>query len=93
MDSGVELVGYVAAALTTAAFAPQVWRTWRTGSARDLALAMLTLMISGNGLWMAYGLATGAGPLVAANLLTLLLVAMLAAMKVRSRAPSPMQPA
>lgn len=85
MGLSVEFIGYVAAALTTAAFAPQVWRTWRTRRAQDLSLTMLALMSSGNALWALYGLGVGAGPLVAANVVTLSLVLTLLAMKLGRR--------
>jgi len=81
----LESIGYLAALLTTAAFAPQVWRTWRTRRAQDLSLAMLALMSSGNALWALYGVGVGAGPLVAANVVTLSLVLTLLAMKLGQR--------
>lgn len=85
MGLSVEFTGYLAAILTTAAFAPQVWRTWRTRSAQDLSLAMLALMSSGNALWALYGVGVGAWPLVTANVFTLTLVLMLLAMKLGQR--------
>jgi len=89
MGLSVEFIGYVAAILTTAAFAPQVWRTWRTRRAQDLSLAMLGLMSSGNALWALYGVGVGAWPLVAANVFTLTLVLMLLAMKLGQRPAAP----
>ncbi|SEA36221.1 SemiSWEET family sugar transporter [Rubrimonas cliftonensis] len=90
--TAIDIVGYLAAALTTAAFAPQVWRTWRSGSARDLSLAMLLAQSSGNALWLAYALGAGAAPLALANGFTFMLVAALVAMKLADRpaaAPAP----
>jgi MtN3 and saliva related transmembrane protein len=81
----VELVGYGAAVLTTVAFLPQVLRAWRTRSVRDLSLVMLLTQGSGNALWFGYAMATLSVPLAAANALTFLLVAILAAMKLRER--------
>jgi MtN3 and saliva related transmembrane protein len=34
----VDLIGWLATTFTTVAFAPQVWRAWKTRSARDLSL-------------------------------------------------------
>lgn len=90
MGLAIEFVGYAAAALTTAAFAPQVWRTWRTRRAQDLSLAMLALMSGGNALWALYGVGVGAWPLVAANVATLALVLMLLAMKLAGRRTAPL---
>jgi MtN3 and saliva related transmembrane protein len=85
MPSSLDLLGYLAAALTTGAFAPQVWRTWRTRSARDLSLVMLLATFVGNGLWLAYAVAAWAPPIIAANSFTMLLVGALIAMKLGQR--------
>ena len=41
----IELIGYTAAVLTTVSFLPQVWKTWRSKSAQDLSIVMLSLSI------------------------------------------------
>jgi MtN3 and saliva related transmembrane protein len=83
----IEALGYAAAALTTAAFAPQVAKSWRSGSVRDLSAGMLAAQGSGNALWCVYGVIVGSGPLAAANALTFALVATLFAMKLREPRP------
>jgi MtN3 and saliva related transmembrane protein len=85
IPAAIDLVGYAAALLTTAAFAPQVFKSFRTGSVRDLSGAMLAAQGSGNLLWLAYGVATDSAPLAAANALTFALVAALGALKLRER--------
>ncbi|MBR0659594.1 SemiSWEET family sugar transporter [Neoroseomonas oryzicola] len=69
----IEVLGLVAGALTTTAYLPQAVRTLRSGSARDLSLAMLLLLITGIVLWLAYGALAGLPAVVAANAATLLL--------------------
>jgi len=69
--SGVELVGYVAAVLTTVSFFPQVLKTWRSKSAGDLSLVMLAMFTLGVFLWLVYGVAHGSVPITIANALTL----------------------
>jgi MtN3 and saliva related transmembrane protein len=85
----IEAMGYAAAVLTTIAFLPQVLRSLRTRSVRDLSLAMLLTQGSGNALWLGYALATATAPLAAANALTFMLVATLAVMKLREPRPLP----
>jgi MtN3 and saliva related transmembrane protein len=85
----VEALGFVAATLTTGAFAPQVWRSWRTRSVRDLSPLMILAMGSGNLAWLGYGALTGSGPLVVANVITFSLIATLGAMKLRERRAAP----
>ena len=85
MSLAIEALGYAAAVLTTVAFLPQVVRSLRSRSVRDLSLAMLLTQGTGNALWLGYALATAAVPLALANALTFALVAILAAMKLRER--------
>ena len=67
-------IGLLAAMLTTIAYIPQVARTWRTRSTHDISLPMFLLMAAGIALWLAYGLLIRDLPLIAANLVTLILV-------------------
>ena len=82
MDA-VEWLGVLAGLLTTAAFVPQVLRTHRTRSARDLSAPMLLLFNAGLALWLAYGLMIGSAGVILANGATLTLAAYILAMKLR----------
>ena len=82
-SSLVETIGYVAGILTTLAFVPQVVMTWRSGSARDLSLVMLTSFATGILLWLIYGVALSAWPIVASNAVTLALTLVLLFLKLR----------
>ena len=78
-----EVVGSLAAILTTASFVPQVWHTWRTRDVTGISLGMYAAFATGVALWLAYGLMLGAWPIVAANAITLALAVAILAMKVR----------
>jgi MtN3 and saliva related transmembrane protein len=80
-----ELIGYLAAALTTFAFVPQVLHTWRLRSAHGISLHMYAVFASGVALWLVYGLLLGAWPLILANAVTLALALFIIVMKVRFR--------
>jgi MtN3 and saliva related transmembrane protein len=86
MDT-IILVGYIAGALTTVSFVPQVFRAWKLGETRDLSLAMLLLFGVGILLWTFYGVWTGSMPIIAANVITFVLILILLWMKVRHRDP------
>jgi MtN3 and saliva related transmembrane protein len=79
----VELLGFIAATLTTGAFAPQVWKSWRTRSVRDLSPLMILAMGTGNMAWLAYGVLTNSMPLIVANIITFSMILTLGAMKLR----------
>jgi MtN3 and saliva related transmembrane protein len=79
----VTLIGFLAGGLTTASFLPQVVKTARTRSARDISGAMLLVFITGLSLWTVYGLQTGSPPLIFTNLATIALVTAIVVMKIR----------
>ncbi len=72
MDFATHL-GLVAGFFTTIATVPQVIKTWKTKSAKDLSLKMLALISAGVFCWLIYGLAIGDTPLIVANIFTLAL--------------------
>jgi MtN3 and saliva related transmembrane protein len=69
----IDLVGYVAATLTTAAFLPQVVRVWQSQSTKDLSLSTLLSFIVGVFMWLIYGLLVKSAPIIVANAVTLVL--------------------
>ncbi len=81
----VLLLGLLAGTFTTAAFVPQVIRTWRVKPASDLSLAMVALNSTGIFLWLLYGLCTRSIPIIIANLVTFLLVATVLVLAIRYR--------
>jgi MtN3 and saliva related transmembrane protein len=86
MDT-ILLVGYIAGALTTLSFVPQVLRAWKLKETRDLSLAMLLLFAVGILLWTFYGIWTGSMPIIAANVITFFLILILLGMKIKYRDP------
>jgi MtN3 and saliva related transmembrane protein len=77
------LLGLVAACCTTFAFVPQVAKAWRTRSTADISLSMFSMMTFGIVLWLIYGLIQTDIPLIAANLVTLLLSGTMLYLKLR----------
>lgn len=78
-----DLIGYAAAALTTASFVPQTLKSWRTRDLSGISLGMYSLFTLGVGLWLAYGLALDSWPIVGANAITLTLAGTVLALKLR----------
>jgi MtN3 and saliva related transmembrane protein len=81
----IRTIGYVAGTITTLAFVPQVVRSWRTRSTRDLSLTWLVAFASGVSLWLLYGILLREPPIIAANAVTLALAAILLWIRVRGR--------
>lgn len=80
-----EIIGYLAAVLTTCSFVPQAWQTFKTRDVSGISLGMYSVFACGVALWLAYGLLLGAWPIVLANGLTLALAVAILAMKLRYR--------
>lgn len=78
-------LGLVAGILTTASFVPQVVKTWRTRSARDISGLMFAALSVGTVLWIVYGALVRSAPVVLANCVTLVLALAVLAMKLRFR--------
>jgi MtN3 and saliva related transmembrane protein len=82
-----DLIGFLAASLTTSAFVPQVLRTLHTRDTRAISLWMYLLFSAGVALWAVYGVMLGAWPVILANGFTLALACIVLWHKMRERPP------
>ena len=69
----IEQIGFAAAFCTTAAFVPQLVRILKLRSAREISLPTFLLFSVGVFLWLVYGIYTHSRPVIASNLVTLVL--------------------
>ena len=76
-----DIIGALAGTLTTVSFVPQVLKTWRSRSARDISFGMFSLFSLGVGLWLIYGISIQSLPIMLANGITLTLSLVMIAMK------------
>jgi len=81
----IELLGFLAGTLTTLAFIPQTLQSLRTRSVKDLSLAMLIAFNVGIVLWLVYGVAINAPPIIVTNTATFVCSVTLLVLKWRSR--------
>jgi MtN3 and saliva related transmembrane protein len=75
MTSAPEMIGYLAATLTTASFVPQAILTIRTKDTESLSLGMYSTFTLGVLCWLIYGIYLGDKAIIVANAITLLLAA------------------
>jgi MtN3 and saliva related transmembrane protein len=78
-----DVVGYAAGFLATVAFVPQVAKTFKARSARDISLSMYVLFCAGVALWLAYGLLIASWPVIVSNTVTLVLSGGVLVLKLR----------
>jgi len=83
MQTFIDMMGYVAAFCTTAAFIPQVLLVWRQRSAAGISIAMYMAFCFGVFLWLCYGIVIRAWPLAINNGVTLVLASSVLVMKWR----------
>jgi MtN3 and saliva related transmembrane protein len=79
----IDWIGLAAGFLTTTAFFPQVVRCWRTRHTRDISRPFTLLTAFGLALWLLYGIFLVATPVILANSISLGLVIVLLALKLR----------
>jgi MtN3 and saliva related transmembrane protein len=78
----IQSIGMAAGICTTVAFVPQVVKTWKSRSARDLSLGMFLIFFIGVALWLTYGIIQNDLPLILANGVTLVLAGLLLGFKI-----------
>ncbi|MDU8884945.1 SemiSWEET transporter [Yeosuana sp. MJ-SS3] len=83
MKLSIEIIGFIAAILTTSAFIPQVYKTRKTRSVENLSLSMYLVMLTGVILWLIYGIYIESYSIIVANLFTACLIVLLLNYKIR----------
>lgn len=78
-----EIIGLFAAFLTTAAFLPQVFKTYRTKNTAGLSLTMYLAFFTGIILWLIYGIHLKSLPIILANSITAISTLSLIFMKIK----------
>jgi MtN3 and saliva related transmembrane protein len=81
----VSLVGSLAAALTTFAFVPQAYRSYKTRDLSGISLPMYSIFTLGVALWLVYGLFLMNWPIIIANAITFALSAIILVLKIKER--------
>lgn len=77
-----DLIGYLAATLTTASFLPQAILTLKTRDTDSLSLGMYALFTSGVLMWLIYGIYLSNPAIIVANAVTFLLASLILGFKI-----------
>lgn len=73
MNITLDIIGYIAATLTTASFLPQAILTIKTKDTDSLSLSMYSIFTLGVLFWLIYGVYKSDNAIIFANAITLLL--------------------
>lgn len=79
------LIGSIAAVLTTVSFLPQALHSWKTRDLTGISLPMYSLFSLGVAFWLAYGLMIVSWPVIIANGITLILACAVLLLKIQHR--------
>lgn len=80
-----DIIGSIAATLTTVSFLPQAWHTFQTKDVSGISLGMYSVFTAGVTGWLIYGLLLQAWPIVISNAITVTLATGILVMKLRYR--------
>ena len=78
-----EILGALAALITTTAFMPQVYKTWKTKDTKSLSLTMYGAFFIGVSLWIVYGVYLDSLPMILANGITAISALILIRLKLK----------
>ncbi|GHT58346.1 hypothetical protein AGMMS50222_00080 [Endomicrobiia bacterium] len=74
MDCSISgVIGTIAACLSASTFVPQVYKTWKTKSAKNVSIQMFIISAITALLWITYGIGTKKPPIYIANIIGFIL--------------------
>lgn len=68
-----EIIGIIAGVLSCTTFLPQVIKTWKSKSTKDVSLTMFLIATVSTALWLVYGLMKNSISIIGTNIVVLLL--------------------
>lgn len=83
--STTDLIGYFSAFLTTFAFVPQAYHSWKTRDLSGVSLPMYSIFSLGVLGWIVYGVLIASWPIIMANSVTLVLACAVLCLKLKHR--------
>jgi MtN3 and saliva related transmembrane protein len=69
--TGVDILGYSAGAITSLTFLPQVIKTWKVKSAKDISLLMFIIAAVNEVMWIIYGVLLDNWVIILTNIIVL----------------------
>jgi MtN3 and saliva related transmembrane protein len=69
----IDIIGYIAGFLILVSIIPQIIKSWKTKSTKDLSLLRYLIYIAGVIMWLVYGIVLKNGPMIIVNSINLVL--------------------
>ncbi len=83
MDPIAQILGYAGSVISIITLLPQIIKTWKTKSVRDISFTMLLIQLVQVAAWLLYGILLQNVPLVIVNVVMFTNTALLVVMKVK----------
>ena len=80
-----EIIGTIAAILTTASFLPQVFKTIKSKDTESISFYMYLMFVSGVFCWIIYGFFLNNYQIITANIITFILAGIVLMMKIKDK--------
>lgn len=81
--SGIETLGYAAGAVTAFTFLPQVVKTWKEKSAKNVSLLMFIIAFVNEVMWIAYGVLSNNWVIISTNVVMITMCSLMIFLKLR----------
>lgn len=81
--SSTEILGYTAGAITAFTFLPQVIKTWKEKSAKNVSLAMFLIAFINEAMWIAYGFLINSWVIVSTNVVMIIMCTTMIVLKLK----------
>lgn len=82
---GIQILGYAACAVTALTFLPQVLKTWKEKSAKNVSLLMFIIAFVNEVMWIAYGALRNDMVIVITNVIMISMCSVMIALKLKYR--------
>jgi MtN3 and saliva related transmembrane protein len=79
----LDIIGYSAGLLILVSIVPQIIKSWKTKSTKDISLLRYIIYILGIILWLTYGIILANGPMIITNSINLCLASSILYLKLK----------
>jgi MtN3 and saliva related transmembrane protein len=83
--TAVDILGYAACAVTALTFLPQVVKTWKEKSAKNVSLMMFVIAFINEIMWIAYGAMRNDMVIVITNVIMITMCSVMISLKLKYR--------
>jgi MtN3 and saliva related transmembrane protein len=80
---GITILGYAACAVTALTFLPQVLKTWKEKSAKNVSLMMFIIAFINEVMWIAYGVLRHDNVIIVTNVIMITMCSIMISLKLK----------